>query len=311
MLVFPGQGSQSVGMAKDFYNTFQESKDVIDRIDDALGQKLSELMFNGPIDELTKTENAQPAIMAASAAIYAALRAHTKKSPLENAKYLAGHSLGEFTALYVANSITLEDTARILKIRGKAMQEVAGEGAMTALLGFSPESLSQILYEGGKLGVCQLANDNNNDQVVISGDREAIEWINTNYKKFQIKKAIPLNVSAPFHCTTMKPAAHKLEQALQEITIKTPEVPIITNVTAKKESDPATIKQLLVMQAFSTVRWKESIQYAISNNVCEFIEIGNGNVLTKIIKKIDKEVAVASISTPEDLELYISTIETA
>jgi len=303
--VFPGQGSQSVGMGKDVYDAFPEAREVFQEVDDALGQRLSKIIFEGPEVDLTLTENAQPALMVVSVAIARVL----EKGGLnvkESAAFLAGHSLGEYSALCVSGALSLVDTARLLKIRGQAMQQAVpvGEGAMAAVLGLEIADVIKITEEATLEQVCAIANDNSPGQIVVSGHKQAVERAMGLATDAGAKRSILLPVSAPFHCALMKPAAHKMEEALAHVQMQKPAIPVIKNVTAEPNQDPDAIKELLVQQVTGQVRWRESILRMKSEGVTKIVEIGSGKVLTGLVKRIDKELEGISINTPEDIENF-------
>lgn len=289
--VFPGQGSQTVGMGRSFYDNFSCAREVFEEVDDALNQKLSDIIFNGPIEELTLTANAQPAIMATSIAILRSLMHVSDKNIVELCQYVAGHSLGEYTALCAAEAISLSDVARLVKLRGTSMQNAVapGVGSMAAVLGMDIETVTAILVDVSKNGlVCQIANDNCPGQIVISGHLEAI---NNACEKIVAagKKAIKLPVSAPFHCSLMDPIKNIMEEALHDVKIITPKVPLISNVLAKAVTDPTQIINGLIEQISGKVRWHESMLHLKNIDVLTLTEVGAGKVLTGINKRIDKE----------------------
>lgn len=305
--VFPGQGSQAVGMGKALAESYQEARDVFGRVDEALGQNLSALMFDGPSDELTLTENAQPALMAVSIAVMRVLQARGLK--LEDAvSHVAGHSLGEYAALTAAGALQLEDTAQLLKLRGQAMQRAVpvGVGAMAALLGLDFDAVAEIAAEATSDDeVCGAANDNANGQVVISGHAGAVARACDLAKERGAKRAMELPVSAPFHCALMQPAADEMAAALADTTIAAPVVPVIANVTAEATSDPAVIRDLLVKQVTGSVRWRESMIWAADNGVTELVEIGSGKVLTGMAKRIDARLSAKALNTAEDIDAFL------
>jgi [acyl-carrier-protein] S-malonyltransferase len=303
-LTFPGQGSQQVGMGRALAEAFTTARDVFGEVDEALSQKLSRVMWEGPEDELTLTENAQPALMAVSMAVMRVLERDVGASPVAKARFVAGHSLGEYSALAAAGTFSLADTARLLKIRGRAMQQAVpvGEGAMAALLGLDLDDAAQAATAGAALGICQVANDNAPGQIVISGDRVAVERAVEVAKEIGAKRAIMLPVSAPFHCALMQPAADAMAGALAEVEMTLPAVPLVANVTASHVSDPATIRDLLVEQVTGMVRWRESVAYMVGEGVDTFYEIGAGKVLSGLARRIDREVAAVSVATPEDVD---------
>ena len=305
--VFPGQGSQAVGMGQALAEAHQEARDVFAAVDEALGQDLSGLMANGPADELTLTENAQPALMAVSMAVMRVLDARGLKLA-EAASYVAGHSLGEYAALTAAGALELEDTARLLKLRGQAMQRAVpvGVGAMAALLGLEFDAVAEIAAEvSGDNEICGAANDNANGQVVISGHAGAVARACDLAKERGAKRAMELPVSAPFHCALMQPAADEMAAALADTKINAPVVPVIANVTAEATSDPEAIRTLLVEQVTGSVRWRESMIWAADKGVTELVEIGSGKVLTGMAKRIDVRLSAKALNTPEDIEAFL------
>jgi len=310
--VFPGQGSQAVGMGKALAEAFTSARLVFEEVDDALGQKLSQLMFAGLESDLTLTENAQPALMAVSLAVLRVLETEGKFRLADKAAYVAGHSLGEYSALAAAGAFSLADTARLLKLRGQAMQKAVpvGEGAMAALLNFDlarAEKVAAQAAEETKL-VCAIANDNDPTQVVVSGAVAAVERAGALALEAGAKRSVMLPVSAPFHCPLMKPAADAMAAALAEIDIKMPVVPVIANVTAAPVSDPATIRQLLVDQVTATVRWRESVQQMKSLGVSHVFELGAGKVLAGLVKRIDKEIESYSVGQPADIDAALKVL---
>jgi [acyl-carrier-protein] S-malonyltransferase len=297
--IFPGQGSQAVGMGAALADASRAARDVFDEVDEALGQNLFRLMRDGPDEELKLTENAQPAIMAHSLAV---LRTMGVRLP-DVASFVAGHSLGEYSALCAAGSFDLATTARLLKLRGQAMQQAVpvGQGAMAALLG-ADLSLAQRIAETASEGeVCTVANDNDPSQVVISGQKSAIDRAIAMAKDMGAKRAVPLPVSAPFHCPLMQPAAEAMRDALSYVVVVPPAVPVFANVTAGPESDPDTIRDQLVEQVTGMVRWRESVANMVDTGVHEFVEIG-GKVLGAMVKRIAPDAAVRSLLTIEDIE---------
>ena len=306
--VFPGQGSQAVGMGQALAETYPEAKQVFEAVNDALGQDLSALMWGGPDDELTLTENAQPALMAVSIAVMRVLEA--RGLDLANsASHVAGHSLGEYSALTAAGALQLEDTARLLKLRGQAMQRAVpvGVGAMAALLGLDFEAVAEIAAEAGSGDeIVSAANDNANGQVVISGHAGAVARACELAKERGAKRAMELPVSAPFHCALMQPAADEMAAALADTNIAAPVVPVIANVTASATQDPEEIRRLLVEQVTGSVRWRESMIWAADNNVTELVEIGSGKVLTGMARRIDSRLSAKALNTPEDIDGFLS-----
>ncbi|MEO6608285.1 MAG: ACP S-malonyltransferase [Aestuariivirga sp.] len=301
--VFPGQGSQAVGMGKALADNFASAKAVFAEVDEALGQKLSTLMWEGPEADLTLTENAQPALMAVSMAAMRVLEQEHGISLAKIAKFVAGHSLGEYSALAAAGTFSLADTARLLKIRGKAMQAATpvGVGAMAALLGLDFATASAVAAEAAQGDVCQAANDNSDGQVVISGTKAAVDRACEIAKAKGAKRAILLPVSAPFHCALMKPAADAMAQALSQVTMNAPAVPLISNVLAAPTSDPALIRQKLIEQVTGTVRWRESVTFMAAQGVNLFVEVGAGKVLTGLAKKNAPEAQAIAAGTPDDI----------
>lgn len=296
LLIFPGQGSQYVGMGKAIYNNFQIAKDVFHEVDNALGFKLSTIIFEGPEDELKITSNTQPALMAVSIALLRVLKAE-KGLDVSQCKFLAGHSLGEYSALCAAGAITLEDTAKILKYRGNFMLEAcpSGKGSMAAVLGSNIETVNTLIKETKEMDVLIIANDNSDDQIVISGSVEAIDRAILHSKNLGIKKVIKLPVSGPFHSPFMEKAARNLAKEIQKITIKKPTPSIIANITAQPENDPETIRDLLIAQVHGNVRWRETMYFAREQKITKIIEIGAKNVLTNIAKKMLPECECISI----------------
>jgi len=293
--LFPGQGAQAIGMGKDLAENFLVAKNVFEEVNDALNQDLSALIWDGDIETLTLTENAQPALMAASIAAIKALE--SEGIEFGQASYIAGHSLGEYSALCAAGSLSLMDTAKLLRIRGKAMQDAVpfGVGAMAAILGLDFETVSQITNSSANDQVCQAANDNDPGQVVISGHKNAVEETIELAKDAGAKRAILLPVSAPFHCSLMQPAADTMAKALSEIILKDPIVPLVANVKANKEVNGETIKDLLVEQVTGSVRWRESIEFMSSEGVSEVYEIGAGKALSGMVRRIDREINVNQV----------------
>ena len=303
--VFPGQGSQAVGMGKALAEAFPEARNVFDEVDAALRRHLSMLMFEGPEAELTLTANAQPALMAVSLAVVSVLKAELGLDLARDAAFLAGHSLGEYSALAAAGSIPLAETAKLLRLRGEAMQRAVsiGAGAMAALIGVEPERAAAIAAEANCLdSVCQVANDNGGGQVVLSGAKAAVDHAIAIAKASGVKRAIPLAVSAPFHCALMQPAADAMAEALADVEIKAPVVPIVANVTAAPVADPATIRRLLVEQVTATVRWRESIAFMAGEGVSLFVECGAGKVLSGLVKRIAPDASGLSINVPADID---------
>lgn len=299
--VFPGQGAQSVGMGRDLALSYPAAKAVFDEVDEALGEKLSTLIWDGDLETLTLTENAQPALMATSLAAVRALEAEGVN--LSDLAYVAGHSLGEYSALAAARSISIADTARLLRTRGKAMQEAVpvGVGAMAALLGLDFETAKAVAEEAAQGDVCQAANDNDPGQVVVSGHKAAVERAIEIAKAKGAKRAVLLPVSAPFHCALMHPAAEVMADALRGVEIKAPVVPLVANVCAEGISDPTLIHAFLVEQITGSVRWRESVAWMAGKGVGEIWEIGAGKALCGMIRRIDRDVATRAIGSPDDV----------
>ena len=302
--IFPGQGSQAVGMGVALADAFPVAREVFEEVDDALGQKLSVLMREGPMEELTLTANTQPALMAHS---IAAMRVLEKEAGVNiaDAQFVAGHSLGEYSALCAARSLSLSDTARLLRIRGEAMQAAVpvGEGAMAALIGVDLEG-AQKAIDATEGGACEIANDNAPGQVVISGDKTRVEAVCAGAKEFGAKIAKLLPVSAPFHSSLMAPAAERMAEALAEADIQSPATPLIANVTADVTSDPAVIRDLLVKQVTGRVRWTESVQKMAADGCETFVEVGSGKVLCGLVKRIAKGTATMSVGEPGDVDAF-------
>lgn len=301
--VFPGQGSQDVGMGKALAENFAAAREVFDEVDDALGEKLSTIMWEGPKETLTLTANAQPALMAVSMAVMRVLEKEKGFKLAEKVNYVAGHSLGEYSALAAAGAFTLGDTARLLRLRGQAMQKAVpvGEGAMAALLGVGLDVAQKVAEAAAQGDVCQIANDNDPSQVVLSGHKRAIDRVAEVGKPLGVRRALPLPVSAPFHCALMQPAADAMAEALSKVEIKKPSVPVIANVLAAPISDPDEIRKRLVEQVTGTVRWRECVLFMGANGITQIYEIGAGKVLAGLVGRIDKSIKAASIGTPEDI----------
>jgi [acyl-carrier-protein] S-malonyltransferase len=307
--LFPGQGSQSVGMGAALAQASRAARDIFDEVDEALGQNLARLMREGPEDELKLTENAQPAIMANAVAVFTALTREGGVSLSKAASFVAGHSLGEYSALCAAGSFDVQTTAKLLKLRGQAMQAAVpvGQGAMAALLGADVALAQRIADAAAKGQVCTVANDNDPGQVVLSGHKGAIDRAIELAKEMGAKRAVPLPVSAPFHCPLMQPAAEAMQDALSYVLMDPPAVPVFANVTAAAESDPDRIRSLLVEQVTGMVRWRESIANMAESGVEEFVELG-GKVLGPMVKRIAPDVSVKSVMTIEDIETLAKEI---
>jgi [acyl-carrier-protein] S-malonyltransferase len=309
--LFPGQGSQAVGMGSELADAFASARAVLEEVDDALGQRLFRLMREGPAEDLTLTENAQPALMAVSLATAAVLKTDFGV-PVARAAFVAGHSLGEYSALAAAGSLSIADAARLLKLRGQAMQRAVpvGAGAMASLIGPKTDlTLAEAAAEAGSAaGVCVVANDNNAGNIVISGDKAAVDLAIEKAKELGAR-AIPLNVSAPFHCPLMAPAAEEMQRALSAAAIGPPSPPLVANVTARPTADPGAIRKLLVEQVTGRVRWRESMEWlAAEGGVDVFAEVGSGKVLTGIAKRIAPDAAAFALNTPADLEAFAKTL---
>ena len=296
-VLFPGQGSQYIGMGKDFYEKYDSAKKIFKEVDETLGFSLSDIIFNGPEEKLKLTQNTQPAIMTVGVCIFNTLNEHFGLN-LNSAKYFAGHSLGEYTALVCSGGLDLKSAAYLLFERGKSMQEAVpyGQGAMIAILGMSIKDIEEEISLLQQNELCEIANDNSNSQVVVSGKKTSIEILKLNLKKKK-KKGIILPVSAPFHCSLMRTAAEKMKDKIVSTNFSKPKPNIISNVTAKEEDDVDKIKLLLTDQITSRVRWRESIDYMIQNGVTHFLEIGPGKVLSSLVKKVNYDVNVKNIET--------------
>jgi len=308
--VFPGQGSQSVGMGKALAEAFPQARAVFDEVDAALSQKLSTLMWEGPAEELTLTANAQPALMAVSLATLRVLESEAGLDLARDVAFVAGHSLGEYSALAAAGSLSISDTARLLRIRGNAMQEAVpvGEGAMAALLGLEFDAALAVAREAAQGQVCDAANDNGGGQVVVSGHKAAVERAISIAQEKGAKRAVMLPVSAPFHCGLMAPAAEAMREALSKVTFQAPKVPVVANVEAKPICDPATLRDALVRQVTGTVRWRESVAAMADAGVDAFFEVGAGKVLTGLAKRIAPNASATAIGTPDDIAAFKSSL---
>ncbi|WOI55024.1 ACP S-malonyltransferase [Palleronia sp. LCG004] len=304
-LVFPGQGAQTIGMGRDLAEAYPEARAVFEEVDEALGEALSALIWDGSAEELTLTANAQPALMATSLAAFRALEA--EGFGWDRAEMAAGHSLGEYSALAASGALGIADAARLLRLRGRAMQDAVpvGEGAMAALLGLDLEAARRVADEAAGDRVCEAANDNDPGQVVISGHRDAVERAVEIAKEAGAKRAVLLPVSAPFHCALMAPAADAMRDALAQVDIHAPAVPIVANVTAAPVSDPGEIRELLVRQVTGAVRWRESIAAMVAAGVDETWEVGAGKALSGMIRRIDKSVTTRQVGTRDDVRATI------
>lgn len=308
--IFPGQGSQFIGMGKDLAESFPEAKQTFQEVDDALGQDLSKIMFEGEESDLNLTENTQPALMAVSMAVVNVLRKQGGVRFGDACSFMAGHSLGEYSALTAAGSIDLATTAKLLKKRGQAMQKAVpvGEGSMAAILGMDLPDVQNIAKQASNAEVCEAANDNSVGQVVVSGHKGAVETAVNLATEGGAKKAVILPVSAPFHCSLMAPAAQAMSYALADTDIRPPCVPVVANVTAKGESEPSDIRRLLVDQITGMVRWRESVLWMKGEGVDEMIELGAGKVLAGLVKRIERDIATDSVGTPEQIESLIEKL---
>ena len=304
--VFPGQGSQTAGMGKALAEGFAPARQVFAEVDEALGEKLSQTIFEGPQDTLTLTQNAQPALMAVSLAVMRVLEAEAGLNLAKDAKFVAGHSLGEYSALAAAGSFTIGDAARLLRTRGQAMQKAVpvGLGAMAALLGLDYDTAVAVAAEAAQGEVCQAANDNGGGQVVVSGNKAAVERAVEIAKTKGAKRAMLLPVSAPFHCALMQPAAEVMAEALSKVQVKAPAVPVVANVKASALSDPQEIVKALVAQVTGTVRWRECVAYMAEQGVTQFYEVGAGKVLTGLVKRIADGATGSAIGTPDDIAAF-------
>ena len=307
--VCPGQGAQSIGMGKDLADAYPAAKAIFQEVDEALGESLSSLIWEGDIETLTLTQNAQPALMATSMAAFRALEA--EGVTIAAADIVAGHSLGEYSALAMAGALTVTDTARLLRLRGQAMQAAVpvGVGAMAALLGLDFDAVTEVATEAAQGDVCQAANDNDPGQVVVSGHKAAVERAVDIAKARGAKRAVLLPVSAPFHCALMAPAADKMAEALANTTISAPAVPVVANVRAEAISDPDTIRQLLVEQVTGSVRWRESVQWMAANGVTDVWEIGAGKALSGMIRRIEKTINCTAVGTSEDAKAAAASLK--
>lgn len=304
--VFPGQGSQAVGMGKALAANFASARQVFEAVDEALGDRLSPVIFEGPLDALTLTQNAQPALMAVSLAVMRVLEVEAGLDLKRDAQFVAGHSLGEYSALAAAGAFGLADTARLLRTRGQAMQKAVpvGTGAMAALIGLEFDAAAAVAAAAAQGQVCQAANDNGGGQVVVSGDKAAVERAVEIAKAKGAKRAMLLPVSAPFHCALMQPAADVMAEALSQVSVKPPAVPLVSNVLAKSVSEPAEIVQALVRQVTGTVRWRESVTFMAQAGVDRFYEAGAGKVLSGLIKRIADGASAVAIGSPEDVATF-------
>lgn len=306
---FPGQGAQTIGMGRDLAEAYPAAAAVFEEVDEALGEKLSSLVWEGEQDQLTLTANAQPALMATSMAAMRALEAEGVGVGVDAAAFVAGHSLGEYSALAAAGALSVGETAKLLRIRGSAMQEAVpvGVGAMAALLGLDFAGATAVAEEAAQGEVCQAANDNDPGQVVVSGHKAAVERAVEIAKEKGARRAMLLPVSAPFHCALMQPAADRMAEALAGASISTPVVPVVANVRAEAVSDPEEIRRLLVEQVTGSVRWRESVIWMAGQGVTELVEIGAGKALSGMARRIDKSLATVAVNGPEDVKAFAET----
>jgi [acyl-carrier-protein] S-malonyltransferase len=304
--VFPGQGSQAVGMGKALADAFPAARQVFDEVDAALGEPLSKIMWDGPAETLTLTENTQPALLAHSLAVMRVLETEAGVDLARDAAFVAGHSLGEYSALAAAGAFTLADAARLVRIRGRAMQKAVpvGVGAMAALLGLEFEQAAAVAAEAAQGQVCQAANDNGAGQVVVSGDKAAVERAVEIAKQKGAKRAMMLTVSAPFHCALMQPAADAMADALAAVTVRAPAVPVVANVIARPVTEPADIVRRLIEQVTGTVRWRDSVAFMAARGVTAFYEVGAGKVLSGLVKRIADGAIGVAIGSPDDVAAY-------
>jgi len=308
--VFPGQGSQAVGMGKGLADAFPAARQVFDEVDAALGEPLTRIMWDGPAETLTLTENTQPALLAHSLAVMRVLQTEAGVDLARDAAFVAGHSLGEYSALAAVGAFTLADAARLVRIRGRAMQKAVpvGVGAMAALLGLEFDAAAAVAAEAAQGQVCQAANDNGGGQVVVSGDKAAVERAVEIARQKGAKRAMMLTVSAPFHCALMQPAADAMAQALAEVTVRAPAVPVVANVIARPVTAPADIVRRLVEQVTGTVRWRDSVAYMAQQGVTAFYEVGTGKVLSGLVKRIADGAIGVAIGSPDDVATYRASV---
>ena len=308
--VFPGQGSQAVGMGRELAATYAIARETFEQIDDALSQHLSRVMAEGPEDELTLTANAQPALMAVSVAVARVVEEQGRLRLADHGAFVAGHSLGEYSALAAAGALDVATTARLLRTRGQAMQEAVpvGQGAMAALMGLDLDAVGEIAQAASAHGVCEVANDNAPGQVVVSGHAAAVERAVAVAKERGAKRAVTLPVSAPFHCRLMAPAAETMEQALSDTAIAAPGPPVVSNVTAEPETDPDAIRQRLVEQVTRTVRWRESVRTMQERGVDTLVELGHGNTLSGLARRIDRSLASRAVGGPQQIDELLESL---
>lgn len=310
--VFPGQGSQDVGMGRELAEAYGAAREVFEEVDAVLSQNLSQIMWEGPKETLTLTENAQPALLAVSMAVMRVLEQEKGFSLKGKVKFVAGHSLGEYSALAAAGAFSLADAVRLLKLRGQAMQAAVpvGKGAMSALLGVGIDVARKVAQAAAQGDVCQIANDNEPLQVVLSGDKSALDRVLEVGKQFGVCRTVPLPVSAPFHCALMQPAADAMAEALASIDVQVPIVPVVANVIAEPVTDPAEIKMRLVEQVTGTVRWRECVTYMTANGVTDIYEVGVGKVLAGLVKRTEKTLNAISIGTPAEVDAALDQLNT-
>ena len=304
---FPGQGSQKIGMGRELSEAFASAREVFEEVDDALGQNLSRLMWQGDEEELTLTENAQPALMASSMAVIAVLKSEGGFKPADHVKFVAGHSLGEYSALAAADALSISDAAKTLRTRGKAMQHAAprGTGNMAALLGIQIENAHQVVDEAAQDEICTIANDNAPGQVIISGHAQAVSRAANLAKQAGAKRSMLLPVSAPFHCPLMEPAAAAMQKTLSELEVRRPSTPLVANVTARPVEEPDAIKELLIQQVTDVVRWRETVLYLSEQEITTVAELGTGSVLTGLARRIDRSMNAIRLETPADIETFL------
>jgi len=310
--VFPGQGSQDVGMGRELAEAYGAAREVFEEVDAVLSQNLSQIMWQGPKETLTLTENAQPALLAVSMAVMRVLEQEKGFSLKGKVKFVAGHSLGEYSALAAAGAFSLADAVRLLKLRGQAMQAAVpvGKGAMSALLGVGIDVARKVAQAAAQGDVCQIANDNEPLQVVLSGDKSALDRVLEVGKQFGVRRTVPLPVSAPFHCALMQPAADAMAEALASIDVQVPIVPVVANVIAEPVTDPAEIKMRLVEQVTGTVRWRECVTYMTANGVTDIYEVGVGKILAGLVKRTEKTLNAISIGTPAEVDAALDQLNT-
>ncbi|MCK5550537.1 MAG: ACP S-malonyltransferase [Hyphomicrobiaceae bacterium] len=310
--VFPGQGSQDVGMGRELAEAYGAAREVFEEVDAVLSQNLSQIMWEGPKETLTLTENAQPALLAVSMAVMRVLEQEKGFSLKGKVKFVAGHSLGEYSALAAAGAFSLADAVRLLKLRGQAMQAAVpvGKGAMSALLGVGIDVARKVAQAAAQGDVCQIANDNEPLQVVLSGDKSALDRVLEVGKQFGVRRTVPLPVSAPFHCALMQPAADAMAEALASVDVQVPIVPVVANVIAEPVTDPAEIKMRLVEQVTGTVRWRECVTYMTANGVTDIYEVGVGKVLAGLVKRTEKTLNAISIGTPAEVDAALDQLNT-